>query len=49
MLHAGSLVGYARAPINEEANEKRNAESHKVPFSYDDEVIKLIAGRRIEL
>ncbi|OQW67434.1 MAG: ClpV1 family T6SS ATPase [Proteobacteria bacterium ST_bin11] len=29
--------------------KKRIAESHKVPFSYDDEVIKLIASRCTEL
>ena len=29
--------------------EKRIRENHKVPFSYDDEVVKLIASRCTEL
>jgi type VI secretion system protein VasG len=29
--------------------KKRIAESHKIPFTYDDEVIKLIASRCTEL
>jgi type VI secretion system protein VasG len=56
----GRLVVIPYYPLNDEMIgaiaklqlgriKKRIAESHKVPFSYDDEVIKLIASRCTEL
>jgi len=56
----GRLVVIPYYPLNDEMIgaiarlqlgriKKRIAESHKVPFSYDDEVVKLIASRCTEL